>query len=749
MPGWYIHMDIARRVFNDMDKNESAAHVFADAGPKPQKLIQIAKDHPAYVALGSIGPDIFALLPDFQGWQGNFIRWVADTGEKIYDEVDPFIGSYEDILKKTMESNASIINALTGGIADEASKVSSLLLGGILQALKVLVTSQANLFSLLGNGVASGYNELTFFWSDMMHYRKTSGFAAALWKNAVRDEEKAFALGWMTHVATDIVGHSFVNEKCGGPYRIHSQRHHLIENYMDAWSYQCSSGVKKSSDAYYSICGSALHLWIAFEEVEGEPFPPSAFQTDGSIFDANAARSPAYKPPCGPSYVSRIPEEWDIDSSLPPGIADLLHRTMCEVFPANTTHPLILEGGYPTVDNLEQTYFYLFKYLKLITTDYYKLTPPEEPPVFPWPELPTMPGNSSDGSHDGDFSFWDLVLSIVAWIVFILDCILYFPALLAAAILGPLTWPFREAIYQFIELPLYNAWLSLRWLLSVTGFVFPLPDHITPMLYQLGIGWRDRWSILEAELNDVTGGILGEPPSLASTSEPVASGDKWFPRDAVTDPPKVMPALIQDLIQAISQAASGHWEEGASEFLRPWVQPAKDWEGDPVPEERPLTSLGPFTKGQDASILISGAMTPGDNAFRLALEAAKDPAETEKANAVLSDHKHLGDPADYSAYVIAKLTRDTVHYPDFNLDADRGYGYLCWDWQRDPSTTAMPHSYKDDPRHQYAAPVSPGFGWNGTDIPNFQQPSAPGLHPRERRPWEQPTYDLLITYLKP
>ncbi len=73
----------------------------------------------------------------------------------------------------------------------------------------------------------------------MLHYRKTYKFAAALWRNADCPERKAFALGWMTHLATDVVGHSFVNQKCGGPYRLHPQRHHLIENHIDAWVYDC------------------------------------------------------------------------------------------------------------------------------------------------------------------------------------------------------------------------------------------------------------------------------------------------------------------------------------------------------------------------------------------------------------------------------------------------------------------------------------------------------------------------------
>ena len=46
----------------------------------------------------------------------------------------------------------------------------------------------------------------------------------------------AFAMGYMTHVATDTVAHSFVNAQCGGPYRDHPQRHHLIENHIDCLS---------------------------------------------------------------------------------------------------------------------------------------------------------------------------------------------------------------------------------------------------------------------------------------------------------------------------------------------------------------------------------------------------------------------------------------------------------------------------------------------------------------------------------
>ena len=100
--------------------------------------------------------------------------------------------------------------------------------------------------------VQKGWSEDSFLWSDMTHYRRTSATCQALVKQAeaLRDDTPgggdrfeqflAFSLGWMTHLGTDAIAHSFVNEQCGGPYRDHPTRHHLIENHIDAWNYQQS-----------------------------------------------------------------------------------------------------------------------------------------------------------------------------------------------------------------------------------------------------------------------------------------------------------------------------------------------------------------------------------------------------------------------------------------------------------------------------------------------------------------------------
>ena len=83
----------------------------------------------------------------------------------------------------------------------------------------------------------------------MSHYRRSSALSHAFVEQAealrkgpdgtARFEQfMAFTLGYITHLGTDTIGHSWINEQVGGPYRNHPQRHHLVENHIDAWNYK-------------------------------------------------------------------------------------------------------------------------------------------------------------------------------------------------------------------------------------------------------------------------------------------------------------------------------------------------------------------------------------------------------------------------------------------------------------------------------------------------------------------------------
>lgn len=166
-----------------------------------------------------------------------------------------------------------------------------------------------------------------------------------------------------------------------------------------------------------------------------------------------------------------------------------------------------------------------------------------------------------------------------------------------------------------------------------------------------------------------------------------------------------------------------------SEFTRPWRWPDTDNQGDTVNLESPQSAAGPFALGMDATALF-GAM-PGSDSARKQFEAAQSEAETIKlAISLLRKGLHLGDPMDYSAYVIASLTRndlDLAGLANFNLDSDRGYAYLCWDWLRDEARQSKPSGFngQGDPshggtptdvsQHVYRSPLEPGYGWEPTE----------------------------------
>jgi len=75
-----------------------------------------------------------------------------------------------------------------------------------------------------------------WWWMDILHYRRTSKFARRLVELAEisgSEIQLAYAYGYMSHVAADIVGHPYVNSMVGGPFRNHALRHMVIESLLD------------------------------------------------------------------------------------------------------------------------------------------------------------------------------------------------------------------------------------------------------------------------------------------------------------------------------------------------------------------------------------------------------------------------------------------------------------------------------------------------------------------------------------
>ncbi len=112
MPGWYIHMDVARKALANLSANAGAAAIFATGGQSAPALSSIATNNPAYAALGAIGPDIFFLLPDFKPPAGTMLFGAANTIREIFTWWDDnFLGPWEDQLGPIEDNFADDVDA--------------------------------------------------------------------------------------------------------------------------------------------------------------------------------------------------------------------------------------------------------------------------------------------------------------------------------------------------------------------------------------------------------------------------------------------------------------------------------------------------------------------------------------------------------------------------------------------------------------------------------------------------------------
>ena len=69
---------------------------------------------------------------------------------------------------------------------------------------------------------------------------KSGKFARKLIENARATGDPnllAYAYRYLTHYVTDTVGHPYVNRVVQGPWRVYWQRHHLVENFIDAYAW--------------------------------------------------------------------------------------------------------------------------------------------------------------------------------------------------------------------------------------------------------------------------------------------------------------------------------------------------------------------------------------------------------------------------------------------------------------------------------------------------------------------------------
>ncbi|MCJ7457396.1 MAG: zinc dependent phospholipase C family protein [candidate division Zixibacteria bacterium] len=214
--------------------------------------------------LGAIGPDLFFWGSDYDAVKKLFqlyknIQYVVQKYNEVISPItavkdaigtatDAVVGSLApntlDLVKQLVEQvkeTATLFKAtVTTGIFTGVLGISDLF-----SQIVTLPRLTAELFDLFSppmqNQLKTGqpFNIKKWYWFDMLHYRRTGSFAKNLIEIARTGtpQQRAYAYGYLSHIATDVIGHGFVNQVVGGPYRLNIQRHVTMENYLDSWAY--------------------------------------------------------------------------------------------------------------------------------------------------------------------------------------------------------------------------------------------------------------------------------------------------------------------------------------------------------------------------------------------------------------------------------------------------------------------------------------------------------------------------------
>ena len=229
MPGWYVHLEAAHDTARAM-RDGNIPPGFAITAAEAQVIGEHCHTWRNYLALGSLGPDLFYLLPDFKNTTGQVIRQVVQWALDVWEVIDgEFVSKWEKWIDPISTNNSQLSSQLTGGLSTQLAQVLDELISAMMSAFKGLLAEMGDWFGVLTSGVPQGFGDDAFYWSDMFHYRKTYQFPfvlfqqaqAALAAAATDDERKdaqarvAFAVGWMSHCATDVTGHPFTNAKSG------------------------------------------------------------------------------------------------------------------------------------------------------------------------------------------------------------------------------------------------------------------------------------------------------------------------------------------------------------------------------------------------------------------------------------------------------------------------------------------------------------------------------------------------------
>lgn len=671
MPKYGIHYLVLDKTIKKL-KDQRSTNAEAD------RLYKILNNNRFEANLGAIGPDMLFWAPDY-----SIVKSVQDL-VNIYNEVDKHLDALKELgetIEEAIEkpltdfknalANLPIVGPVIneafewheafehikesyeqvfGGIEDEIKQALFVKIIGLDGTFKGPTQARSLFQGLFQPALQAGKEETEWYWFDMLHYRNTGDFVKNLVANAEasgNDSLKAYAYGYMTHYATDLVGHPFVNTVSGAPYRISVQRHVVIENFMDQSKWFGEKG-KNIRNSLYDAFG--------FEDVR----------------------------------------------ELPQNIARLISDTLKETY-ADVVHPLIYsrnevsdaidaaEFGFLEPQDIKTAYQFQRNILQFLggQEDHIR---PEEPyegadadlaqlmatddRFNPPPSMPDLPADLSPEALEQWINLWlQAIQNLFEWFA---ECVstamdIVADVLTAIATSENLSADARKLILlinYWIQLEIYSAYRAIHQVLSLAGLTYPEPEDVRLNPGEFKSTLENIDSVIDclnisnqfAERFLVTGKDSITGSCSCNGSSPYVNG---FP---VLRSPGQSHLEYSSYVQAnydsiTNQSINNSESVQFSHF------------------ERPCTVPSFYPKGSTSDVFISGV--PLNTKLLEDYAKAATPEDTRKLYET-QNGKSFGNAVDLCVYLMTNArTSDQslkrVVYCNWNLDGDRGYGYHAWD----------------------------------------------------------------------